>query len=387
MIVALLSLPQVFIQVVTLALQPQSLTIQYNEDESKGRVMCDTGLDMKSSLSSYGVWTFLLLVLVLLFMAHTTSRLPSLFNETLVIYESALFSIVLLMLGLGVVFITDDPTTSPTVGYLVQVFSALSIAANTSLRIMMPKLRMVWRDEKVVVSKLVSDHAKHIREEDERFNIKTQTPGIVSGLTPPERKPSATTITTHSTAHSNSPEVADEMVSNFDGGYDHLHTSVLDVDHGDLVDTPNNEDMDLLPDSSAELALVPPGSSGKPATGPEGSFRIKLSYLPSRTTLSNTIMVQCDETPARRPVLKMVDLQEQLVAVNGRIMSGLAVSEDEWIAVRELTSKPGATFNYDVNFAWEEQTEALISAKDLSSKDLNKHATVEETEKDDSEHH
>jgi hypothetical protein len=237
MIVALLSLPQVFIQVVTLALQPQSLTIQYNEDESKGRVMCDTGLDMKSSLSSYGVWTFLLLVLVLLFMAHTTSRLPSLFNETLVIYESALFSIVLLMLGLGVVFITDDPTTSPTVGYLVQVFSALSIAANTSLRIMMPKLRMVWRDEKVVVSKLVSDHAKHIREEDERFNIKTQTPGIVSGLTPPERKPSAATITTHSTAHSNSPEVADEMVSNFDGGYDHLHTSVLDVDHGDLVDT------------------------------------------------------------------------------------------------------------------------------------------------------
>jgi hypothetical protein len=145
--------------------------------------------------------------------------------------------------------------------------------------------------------------------------------------------------------------------------------------------------MDLSPDSSAELALVPPGSSGKPATGPEDSFGRKLlNSLPSRRTLPNTILVQCDETPALRLVLlKMVDLQEQLVAVNGRIMSGLAVSERDWIAVRELTSKLGATFNDDVDFAWEEQTEALISTKDLSSKELDKHATVEEAE-EDSEH-
>jgi hypothetical protein len=340
---------------------------------------------MKSSLSSYGVWTFLLLVFSLLFMAHTASQLPSLFNETRVIYESALFSIVLLLLGLGVVYVADDPTTSPAAGYMVYVFSALSIAANTSLRIMLPKLRMVWRDEKVVVSKLVSDHAKHVREEDERFTTKTQTPGIVSGLTPPERKPSAATNTTHSTADSISPEVADEMASNFDEGYDHSHTSVLDVDHGDLVNTSS-------PDSSTQyqqrLELI--RRSGRPAPGHEDIYR-KLNSFPSKGSVSNTIMIQCDETPARGLVLKMVDLQEQLLAVNGRIMSGIAVSEEEWIAVRELTSKLGATFNDEVNFAWEnnntKESPALIPKRDLSSKELSKHAIVEETEEDDSEHH
>jgi hypothetical protein len=84
----------------------------------------------------------------------------------------------------------------------------------------------------------------------------------------------------------------------------------------------------------------------------------------------------------------MVDLQEQLLAVNGRIMSGLAVSEDEWIAVRELTSKLGATFKDDVDFAWENNRKDgpfLIPNTDLGSKELNEHVIVEETE-EDSEH-
>jgi hypothetical protein len=107
-------------------------------------------------------------MVLLLFMAQTTSQLPSLFNETKVIFETALSSIVLLVLGLGVIVVTDDPETTPSVTYLVIVVWTLSIALNMSLRIMMPKLRMVWRNEKVIVSKLVSDHAKSVRAQDER---------------------------------------------------------------------------------------------------------------------------------------------------------------------------------------------------------------------------
>jgi hypothetical protein len=55
-------------------------------------------------------------------------------------------SIVLLVLGLGVIVVTDDPKRLP-VTYLVIVVWTLSIALNMSLRIMMPK-RMVWRNEK-----------------------------------------------------------------------------------------------------------------------------------------------------------------------------------------------------------------------------------------------
>jgi hypothetical protein len=75
----------------------------------------------------------------------------------------------------------------------------------------------------------------------------------------------------------------------------------------------------------------------------------------------------------RRLVLEMVDPQEQLLAVNSRIM----------------TSKLGGTFNDDVYFAWENDRKegpAVMPKKDWGCKVLNKHVIVEDTEKADYEH-
>jgi hypothetical protein len=86
----------------------------------------------------------------------------------------------------------------------------------------------------------------------------------------------------------------------------------------------------------------------------EENIKQSLAFLPSsRRSLSNKILIQSDETPARRLLLKMVDLQAELAAVNDRIMSGGAVSEEEWTSVRELIGMLGSTFHDDVDFAWE----------------------------------
>jgi hypothetical protein len=310
LVAALLTLPQAFLQILAIVLQPESVSIELNEDESQGRVMCDPGFDMKSSLRDYGLWMFLLLVFSLLFMAHATSQLPSLFNESKVIYESTLFSVVLLVLGFGVIAVTDDPTASPAVSYLVSVFSTLSVAANTSLRIMLPKLRMVWRNEKVVVSKLVSDHAKHVREEDARYA-------------------------------NSGDELADEI-------YAAPATAVGKDSYRKSSST------EFTTPSVPEMS--PPGSSGMPLNAE--SFKRRLHALPSqRWPLSNKIMVQCDKTPARRLVLKMVHLQEKLMAVNNHIISGVQVSEEEWMSVRDLIGTLGSTFHDDVDFVWENKND------------------------------
>jgi hypothetical protein len=383
-VVALFTLPQVVIQVFSLIFQPQSLTIEYNEDESKGRVMCESGFDMKASLLDYGFWVFLMLVLLLLFMAHTTSQLPSLFNESKVIYESALFSIVLLFLGSAVIVVADDPSTSPAIEYLVCVVWALSIALNTSLRIMLPKLQMVWRNEKVVVSKLVSDHAKSVRHLDELYRNSGQTSCIVSGLTPQEEgTPPAYRAKAPSTANSNSLELANEMVSDSEEyhGHGHSHTSVLDVNDEELVDgkhssdEKNTEIMESTPGSSSELA--PPGSMGRPKPRNDDSFTLPLK----RQNLSSRILVKCDEPPARRLVLKMVDLQEQLAVVNDRIMSGVVVSEEGWTTVRRLANRLVSTLNDDVDFSWENEEREAPSGtgkKDSSSKELIQAMIIEE---------
>jgi hypothetical protein len=342
LVVALFTLPQVIIQVLSFTLQPQWRTIDYNEDESKGRATCDSGFDMKSSLRDYGFWVFILLIVLLLFMAQATSELPSLFSETKVIYESALFSIVLLVLGMGIIIVTDDPATSPSVTYLVAVVWTLSIALNTSLRIMLPKLRMVWRNEKVVVSKLVSDHAKSVREEDLRFSSIGGTVSVLSSTY-------SHSSVRMSGMHSNSLELADAIVSECDNYQDH--------------DKPgqNNEDtekMNSSPGGSADFVQpptpqFPPSETPKPGND-DGDSKPRANALsPRKKTPSSRILVQCDEPPSRRLLLKMVDLQQQLSEINSRVMSGLAVSEEEWNKVRTMSSKLGSTFKDDVDFAWD----------------------------------
>jgi hypothetical protein len=341
LVVALFTLPQVIIQVLSFTLQPQLRTIDYNEDESQGRATCDSGFDMKSSLRDYGFWVFILLIVLLLFMAQATSQLPSLFNETKVIYESALFSIVLLVLGMGIIVVTDDPTTSPSVTYLVAVVWTLSIALNTSLRIMLPKLRMVWRNEKVVVSKLVSDHAKSVREEDMRFS----SIGTVSGLSSTYSQSSVRV----SGMYSNSVELPDVVVSECDDTQNHEQPGASNED---------TEKMNSSPGGSADFVQPPTPQFPPPETPKSGnndgdSKRRAHALTPRKRTPSSRILVQCDEPPSRRLLLKMVDLQQQLSEINSRIMSGLAVSEEEWNTVRTMSSKLGSTFKDDVDFAWD----------------------------------
>jgi hypothetical protein len=386
LVVAFFTLPQVVIQFLSFTLQPQSLMIQFSEDQSEGRVMCDSGYDMKASLRDYGFWVFLLLAFLLLFMAQATSQLPSLFNESKIIYESAVFSTFILVLGLIVILIVDDPDTSPAVGYVVCVVWTLSIALNTSLRIMLPKLRMVWRDEKVVVSKLVSDHAKSVRQEDERYitSKSNRASCIVSGLTPQEGAPSSNTNTGSSTAttRSSSQEIAREMMRDFGDDKEHSMSSVMDDHDDELVQTrEDTENLDSSPDSSADFPppQAPPGSPARSKPRNEASFKRRLHALPSqRRKFSNKILVKCDEPPARRLVLKMVDLQEQLAAVNERIMSGVVVSEEEWTTVRKLANRLGSTFNDDVDFAWENEIVRANSTRSWKSGYTSKEMVVEE---------
>jgi hypothetical protein len=344
LVVALFTLPQVIIQVLSLTLQPQSLTIDFNEDESKGRATCDSGVDMKASLLHYGFWTLLLLMMLLLVMAQTTSQLPSLFNETKVIYESALFSIVLLVLGMGVIVVTDDPATSPSITYMVAVVWTLSIALNTSLRIMLPKLRMVWRNEKVVVSKLVSDHAKSVRADDLRHST-IGTSFMVSGLSETYCHSSVR----ESGVRSNSLELADALVSECDDNRNHEKPVASAEDTEKVASSPGGS-ADFVQPPTPQF---PHPESPKPGNDDDNSKRRANGLPPRRRTPSSRILVQCDEPPSRRLLLKMVDLQEQLSAINSRIMSGIAVSEEEWNTVRKLSSKLGSTFNDDVDFAWD----------------------------------
>jgi 7 transmembrane sweet-taste receptor of 3 GCPR len=161
--------PQVILQISELIWQPQARVIDYSESESIGRAMCGMGSDsMGTSILLYCFLALLVLIGVVLVAAYSSRKLPSLFNETQVIYDSTFITVILMLLGAGIIALTDQPTTSPDVEYMVWVVVTLSITLNASLKIMLPKLKMIWKGEQVIVSKLVSDHHRKQRERKRR---------------------------------------------------------------------------------------------------------------------------------------------------------------------------------------------------------------------------
>ena len=97
------------------------------------------------------------------------------------------------------------------------------------------------------------------------------------------------------------------------------------------------------------------------------------------------IVVSPEETPPRRLVLKMVDLQEELAAVNKNIMSGLAVKPEAWDSVVDLVTRIEKNFREDVVFSWRPPPADPIvpQPEPLNSPSLE---CLQEVEDEDSDH-
>jgi hypothetical protein len=135
----LLAAPQIILQVLALILQTPYKDYEYNADESIGRAYCHRGGNdhhshpLLTSIEVYGFVCFSILILILLIVAYNTKSLPSLFNETNDIFSTTLTTLVIFVVGGGIVVSTNSPTTSPALQYILALAVTLSITLNTSV--------------------------------------------------------------------------------------------------------------------------------------------------------------------------------------------------------------------------------------------------------------
>jgi hypothetical protein len=151
-VVAIFCFPQVVVQVLYLIFAREQLM----------NGICPTDF-LASPTDGFGGVFLLLLVLLLLAMARSSKDLPSLFNENEALWDVSLVSLVLLGVSFVVIVITHAPTTNPDIRYIVSTLVVVAITTNTCTKILLPKLRKIWQNEKVVVTKLISDHNRQER--------------------------------------------------------------------------------------------------------------------------------------------------------------------------------------------------------------------------------
>jgi hypothetical protein len=386
-IVAMCTLPQIVLQVLGLVLQPAVKSIEYNEDESVGRCVCDDGVKIQKSIQFYSLCVLGILVLVLLIMAHIARQLPSLLNESRVIYDSTLSSVLLMILGIGVIAVTNSPTTSPNVSYMVYVILVLSSTLNSSLRIMLPKLKMAWNGQVILVSKLVSDHRQRL--DSSCLTGKDSLMHNVTGITPGSSWNGAHSSPRTSTGFEASANSSKLQIAGTTEAESHCVTSKLAVDVSNETDREwtgddeNEVDKHDSSTSSSRNSQCPgvqqadelEGDDGHcgddkadaihghqaTATGerkaPLNNANVKFNVVKEPTKLNASgkrkkATLKVGQVPSRNLTMKMLDLQQELDLVTNHIMSGLSVDPTEWEKVRKYTEELDEVFSL-IQFDWE----------------------------------
>ena len=410
------TLPQVVMQAIILVVQPRHKMVEYNEDQSTGRCLCDDRHRNRSNdLVPYSMAILFVLVLVLLVMAYASRQLPSLLNESSVIYETTLVSVFLVILTLGVIEVTDAPTTSPDVQFILSTMLIWSITLNSTLRIIFPKLRMIWQGQTILVSQLVKDEKQKLQKytsssgshsrvsgisssglevsvpftdsqnvpsechDDNLYDagISKSSPNVDYPLKPiPIKGESSTLVHESGIVHGDEggdlssdnketdiergdrPElerkfsssrdlwvVKYEEKANGEQGEGQATTSITD---GNNPSSPQKEE------SLRAVTFAASGDSNEDSGRKERNQERPRDGMLKKGQSYRKIVVRQSEAPSKRLIIKMIQLQDELDHVTGRITSGLNVEPDDWESVRKCTNKLEDLFSM-VEFEWDDK--------------------------------
>lgn len=379
LIIALCTSPQIALQILSIALQPSQKAVDFNADESTGRCVCDDGVKAELSISFYAMLVLFLLILVLLAMAHAARQLPSLLNESSVIYDVTGTSALLAILGIGVIAITDDPSISPDVSYLVHIVIALSMTLNSSIRIMMPKLKMAWNGHVVIVSQLVADHKQSLNNATLKANPKSLMHNV-TGLNMNSKKSDPTSLLQYSWSRTGFSHTVPSGVSNDDVTESHNHDSIrpenFATDKKQQKQVPQDATEQLQSDSSSNKSAssqylwtktleerakddTRTDAESRKSCPAASSSTVKFGGKKKRSSAGSkeaspqpNYLIREGEVPSRRLTVQMLDLQDELDLITNRILSGLEVARGDWERVRHNTEQLDEVFSL-VRFDWE----------------------------------
>jgi hypothetical protein len=286
-VIFFITLPIVVIEAIGLALFRPELTLDMNADESIGRFECGAHNEQIFFLSNAAVLLFT--IFLCLFEAQRSRRLPGLFNEAESVCFALLSSLLLGGLGYAVILVSSDSTAHPNAPYIMEVILVCYIATILVIRLTVPKLKLIFKGEKVAIANILSEHRKSRRRKSDS-SVPTSTGGI----------------------------------------------SVLSESFRQL----NQVESETHKDSMALETMVAPAIPSISETEKSVTFdkiASKLIAEPSQKIASNVAMPRANQIvlvqgqePPDRLMFRVVEHTNIMSRVNERLLSGLLVDRDDW---------------------------------------------------------
>ncbi|CAB9506223.1 expressed unknown protein [Seminavis robusta] len=177
-LIFLVTLPMLIVQIFGLVFYPTKRVLVLNEEESIGRYQCGDKASLQFEFVSLGV--LFVTIMVDLYEAQSSNSLPAFFNESKALSTGVFLSLFVMGVCVAVILVSKDPTGDPDLLFMMEVLMVLFTSLNISIRLILPKLRLIWKGEKVVVSRLLHEH----KQKQKSKNAGDQNTGgpIISGL-------------------------------------------------------------------------------------------------------------------------------------------------------------------------------------------------------------
>ena len=172
-LIFVLTLPQFILQLVGILASPRGVDIVFADEGFIGRTTCET-----SRVGAFGSIYVALMFLFLLYVSWVAKELPSMFNEKTAVFNTAAFNAAL---AFGVVIlasIADTETASPDIISFVWMAMTTGIVSTIIWSIIWPKVWKVYKDEKIVVSNLLSGDRKS--SNNQQGNLPTYAQGSMA---------------------------------------------------------------------------------------------------------------------------------------------------------------------------------------------------------------
>jgi len=336
-LIAAITFPQVIAQIFALLWYPPHLEISLNVEQSIGRYECGTDYDQWVHLTTTSITVITLFIAI--YVSQRSNSLPAMFNEATSVSSALVVSLFVTVFAYAMRVISDTPTSSPDVSYMMMVIIVNNFSLNVSIRLVLPKLKLIWKGEKVVVSKLVTDHRMKEREKEEKRNLtvefveranqaiaessdefrcEEQHSRRLSNVTPGRRFRRTSSLESHSDPS--------QTVALDESDYTTiLGRSLKRAESEGLMELSEilNYDDDQYVSNTIDSMLDQPSSQRR------GDRRAK-----------GTPLVICEsDGPPNDLLVKILALKHRIGRINNRIFSGLIVGEGEWESLRaELRS-------------------------------------------------
>ena len=287
----------------------------------------------------------------------------------------------------------------------------------------MPKLRTIWSGETVLVSKLVSDHSKTVRRRNfldnshadkteahnDMFhnNVKrsesseSNVPYFTNVNKKYENQEADVTLTvtmdTAESTHTQYVESSSPLEKNEEPSREFQNVDNSTNSIRKFWNMPSRRNLMTASHTVSEHPLNIVGT-------PNGSMQcnitnaslprqpVKCSDPNNGSSNGSAIYISNTTAPSRRLLIPLVEMQCTLQEMNQRIMSGLGVSENEWVTLRQQSLDLGHLFNDQVHFQWEQQLSTFESkpkqfgvSVDIESNNRTKQASLDTFDESDNE--